>query len=72
MTEAWDADPDWLSPDPYDDADTAENLEPQVWLLTIYPEPDMVLPTDPPIPSESIEDALLLLPEIRHVELKVM
>jgi SpoU rRNA methylase family enzyme len=65
---------DWNSDEPNDDlflddddlADLAEDIEPQVWLLTVYPEPGERWVD----PERDIEGMLLTIFEVKDVSLK--
>ncbi len=52
--------------DPYDDHDLAEDTEPKVWLLTVYPE------DNEPVYQDDIADAILVLPSVANVSIKRM
>lgn len=54
--------------DDYTDTDLAESIEPVVWLLTVYPNPDEPWSD----PEGDINTALLGVYEINAVELKRM
>jgi hypothetical protein len=59
---------DYLDDDDYDEnPDYAETVEPVVWLVTVYPNPD-----EPVLTRDEIEDAILLLPNVTAVTLKEM
>jgi hypothetical protein len=59
---------DYLDDDDYDEnPDYAETVEPVVWLVTVYPNPD-----EPALTRDEIEDAILLLPNVTAVTLKEM
>lgn len=48
-----------------EDADLAEDTEPQVWLVTVYPDP-----VEGQVRQTDVENALLVLPEVASVEMK--
>lgn len=48
-----------------DQDDLAETIEPVVYLLTIYPDPD-----EGGVSDGWVENALLVLPEVKSVSLK--
>ncbi len=47
--------------------DYSETVEPLVWLVTVYPDPD-----EPVLTADEITDAILLLPNVAAVTLKRM
>lgn len=55
--------------DPYDNPDLAEDTEPKVWLMTIYPDDDWPWSAQT---DADLKNAILSVLEIKQVELKRM
>lgn len=51
----------------FEDDDVFESTEPQVWFVTVYPDPD-----EGQVSEADVENAILVLPEVQRVELKRM